>query len=81
MRRRRVLFTVLVVPRADRMPLATLRELVELARGGATIVFDGLPSDVPGYGSLAQRRREFLAGRFRFSGFIRRRTAAGFDEE
>ena len=52
-------YDVLVVPRADRMPLPTLRKLDELARGGATIVFDGLPSDVPGYGNLAQRRKEF----------------------
>jgi hypothetical protein len=35
-------YDVLVVPRADRMPLPTLRQLAELARGGATIVFDGL---------------------------------------
>ncbi|HEX5106868.1 MAG TPA: glycosyl hydrolase [Vicinamibacterales bacterium] len=54
-------YDVLVVPRADRMPLATLRKLGELARGGATIVFDGLPSDVPGYGTLEQRRKEFRA--------------------
>jgi len=54
-------YDVLVVPRADRMPLATLRKLAELARGGATIVFDGLPVDVPGYGTLAQRRTDFHA--------------------
>jgi hypothetical protein len=54
-------YDVLVVPRADRMPLATLRKLVELAKGGAKIIFDGLPSDVPGYGNLAQRRSEFRA--------------------
>jgi hypothetical protein len=62
-------YDVLVVPRADRMPLPTLRKLDELARGGATIVFDGLPSDVPGYGNLAQRRKEFQAvlGGWKFS--------------
>jgi len=62
-------YDVLVVPRADRMPPATLRKLAELARAGATIVFDGLPSDVPGYGNLAQRRKEFQAvlGGWRFS--------------
>ena len=54
-------YDVIVVPRADRMPLATLRKLAELARDGATIVFDGLPGDVPGYGSLAQRRSAFRA--------------------
>jgi hypothetical protein len=43
------------------MPLATLRKLVELKEGGARIIFDELPSDVPGYGNLAQRRAEFRA--------------------
>ena len=58
-------YDVLVVPAADRMPLATLRKLAELARDGATIVFDRLPGDVPGFGTLAERRRSFqqvLAG-------------------
>ncbi len=58
-------YDVLVVPAADRMPLATLRALAGLARAGASVVFEGLPEDVPGYGGLADRRREFqevLAG-------------------
>ena len=62
-------YDVLVVPRADRMPLPTLRKLAELARGGATIVFDALPADVPGYGNLSERRKEFqsLIAEWRFS--------------
>ncbi len=62
-------YDVIVVPRADRMPLATLNKLSELARSGATIVFDGLPADVPGYGTLAERRRRFhtLLDGFTFS--------------
>ena len=58
-------YDVLVVPQADRIPVATVRKLAELARGGATIIFEGLPSDVPGFGNLVQRRKEFqdvLAG-------------------
>jgi len=58
-------YDVLVVPAADRMPLATLRKLAELARSGATIVFDRLPADVPGFGTLTERRTAFqqlLAG-------------------
>jgi hypothetical protein len=54
-------YDVLVVPRAGHMPVATLRTIAELARGGATIVFESLPQDVPGYGSLEQRRRDLRA--------------------
>jgi len=54
-------YDVIVVPRAERMPLATLQKLAELARDGATIIFDDLPADVPGFGNLEQRRGEFRA--------------------
>jgi hypothetical protein len=53
-------YEVIVVPQADRMPLETIRKLAELARGGATIVFEALPADVPGFGTLAERRKAFL---------------------
>jgi hypothetical protein len=49
-------YDVLVVPRTDHMPLATIRKLADLVRDGATVVFEALPMDVPGYGNLAQRR-------------------------
>jgi hypothetical protein len=39
------------------MPLPTIRQIAELARGGATVVFEALPADVPGYGTLDERRR------------------------
>lgn len=52
-------YDVLVVPRADRMPLDTLDKLAELAADGAKIVFEAWPADVPGYGELEQRRRRF----------------------
>jgi alpha-L-rhamnosidase len=53
---------VLVVPDCRLMPEATLRQLVGLARDGATIlVLDRLPEDVPGWGDLEKRRAEFRA--------------------
>ena len=59
-------YTTVVVPRTGHMPVATLRKLVELAQGGASIIFeDELPQDVPGWGRLEQRRaalKELLKG-------------------
>lgn len=52
-------YDVIVVPQADRMPLGTIQKLAELARGGATIVFEALPADVPGFGTLPGRRKAF----------------------
>lgn len=52
-------YDVIVVPAADHMPLETLQALIGLAESGASIVFDGLPADVPGFGNLDQRRSEF----------------------
>ncbi len=53
---------VVLVPDCHLMPVATLQHLIDLARGGATILFqDALPADVPGLGRLEQRRQEFRA--------------------
>jgi hypothetical protein len=52
-------YRVVVVPAARRMPVATLKKLGALARGGATVIFEQLPGDVPGYGRLETRRAEF----------------------
>lgn len=54
-------YDVLVVPVTQHMPLPTLQKMNALAREGATIVFEALPADVPGYGNLAERRRTFHA--------------------
>jgi len=52
-------YRAVVVPECELMPVATLRRLVELARAGATVIFqNGLPADVPGLARLAERRRE-----------------------
>lgn len=46
-----------VVPNARYMPDSTLKKLVELARGGARVVFEvSIPNDVPGLGELEARR-------------------------
>ncbi|MDO8542001.1 MAG: glycosyl hydrolase [Opitutaceae bacterium] len=58
-------YKVLVVPAARRMPVGTIRKIAALAQGGATVIFEKLPEDVPGYGRLERRRAEFkqaLAG-------------------
>jgi hypothetical protein len=51
------LYRVIVVPPAQHVPLPTVRNLLELAEQGATVIFqDRLPRDVPGLGDLEKRR-------------------------
>jgi hypothetical protein len=52
-------YRLILVPRMRRMPLATLRALAALAGKGATVAFERLPEDVPGFGKLGERRAEF----------------------
>jgi hypothetical protein len=52
-------YRVLVVPATRRMPVETLQRLAKLALDGATVIFEKLPEDVPGYGRLDARRTEF----------------------
>ncbi|HEX9784457.1 MAG TPA: glycosyl hydrolase [Opitutaceae bacterium] len=54
-------YRVLVVPAAKRMPVETLRRIIELAERGAAVQFEGLPEDVPGMGRLNDRQSEFRA--------------------
>lgn len=59
-------YRVIVVPEAKHVPVATMVKLQTLAEAGATVIFQSeVPDDVPGWGSLEQRRAE-----------IRRVTAA-----
>jgi hypothetical protein len=52
-------YRAIVVPACEMMPVATLSNLLRLARAGATVIFDKqLPSDAPGLGHLEQRRGE-----------------------
>jgi hypothetical protein len=63
-------YQTVLVPAARLMPLSTLQQLVKLAQGGATVVFqDQLPQDVPGLGNLEARRAAFkkLLGQFKLS--------------
>jgi hypothetical protein len=49
-------YSVVVVPRTRRMPLATVAALGELASRRGNVIFEGLPQDVPGLGNLEARR-------------------------
>jgi hypothetical protein len=52
-------YGAIVIPSCRYIPVETLRKLFDLARAGATIVFEGnIPSDVPGLGNLDVRRGE-----------------------
>ncbi|MHC4619008.1 MAG: glycosyl hydrolase [Planctomycetota bacterium] len=53
-------YSVVVVPKCQFIPVRTLKKLVDLAKGGATIIVQGeLAGDVPGLGRLEERRRVF----------------------
>ncbi len=57
-------YPVLVVPSAEFMEPATLREVVRLAQAGARVVFQGaLPQDVPGWSRLPERREALAAAK------------------
>ncbi|NLH74768.1 MAG: glycoside hydrolase [Verrucomicrobia bacterium] len=52
-------YRALLVPRCRYVPIDTLRTMLDLARAGATIVFEhALPQDVPGRAAIEERRRE-----------------------
>lgn len=52
-------YSVVLVPRTEHVPLATLRKLLETADSGKPVLFlDDLPSDVPGFHRFAERRME-----------------------
>lgn len=52
-------YRAIVVPCCRHVPIKTLRTMLDLARAGATIVFEqALPQDVPGRAALEERRRE-----------------------
>lgn len=54
-----VAYDLVVIPGVRRMPHETLAALARLAEANARVVFEGLPEDVPGFGTLAARRGEF----------------------
>ena len=48
----------LIIPEADKMPLATFKKLIQLKNEGANIIFKGLPGSVPGYFQYKERNEE-----------------------
>ncbi|MBO9201689.1 MULTISPECIES: glycosyl hydrolase [Niastella] len=40
---------VLVVPGCDKIPVATLKNIIRLMKTGATVIFESQPQDVPGF--------------------------------
>jgi hypothetical protein len=55
-------YHTLIVPRTVHMPVETLRQILTLAGAGANVWFiDELPSDVPGFGSIEERRSQLKA--------------------
>jgi hypothetical protein len=52
-------YRAVIVPACEHIPLPTLHHLLELAQGGACLIFDEhLPTDVPGLARLEERRAE-----------------------
>ena len=49
-------YKTLIIPTCEMMPIATLKNILKLAKNGAKIIFQELPKDVPGYHDLASRR-------------------------
>jgi hypothetical protein len=50
-------YRIIMVPKAERMPVETFTHLLELVRAGASVAFVGdLPADVPGLHELEERR-------------------------
>ncbi|GAO29460.1 glycosyl hydrolase [Geofilum rubicundum] len=49
-------YQAVVIPECERMPLETLQLLVSLAEAGVPVVFQSLPTDVPGYFEVEERR-------------------------
>ena len=53
-------YKTIVVPRCSYIPLSTMQKLMELAKAGATVIFqEELPKDVPGFYQLKERQQTF----------------------
>jgi hypothetical protein len=61
-------YAAVLVPKTLHMPDSTMSRLVELANGGATVLFvEALPADVPGVGDLDARRARLRAAEARLT--------------
>jgi hypothetical protein len=52
---------VLLVPYCDKMPVATLKNILRLANEGATVIIEQFPQDVPGYNEPEKGKQELKA--------------------
>ena len=52
-------YQTVLVPPTTYMPLSTLKKLAELTDQGATVIFQALPTSVPGWNNLEGRRQQF----------------------
>jgi hypothetical protein len=73
-------YRTIVLANTKYLPLPTLQKLVDLAKGGATIlIYNNFPSGVPGYGQLAERQQQFTnitaALKFAAAGSLQKATA------
>lgn len=73
-------YRTIVLANTKYLPLPTLQKLVELAKGGATIlVYNNFPTGVPGYGQLAERQQQFTnitaALKFAMAGSLQKAAA------
>lgn len=57
-------YKALIIPAVKLMPERVLQHLLKLAEEGATLIFiENYPEDVPGYGQLEKRRKNFAGWR------------------
>jgi hypothetical protein len=54
-------YKILIVPRAELMPVTTLQQMIKLAGEGATVLLEALPQDVPGLGTLPEKTAQNTA--------------------
>jgi hypothetical protein len=54
-------FKSLIIPACDKMPLATLEKLIALKKAGGAIIFQGLPTTVPGYYEYENQNKKLAA--------------------
>ncbi|MEC3875461.1 glycosyl hydrolase [Chryseobacterium salviniae] len=51
-------YKVLIIPELNYLPESTLKNILELAQKGASVIFQSEPKDVPGFFEFEKRRKE-----------------------
>lgn len=54
-------YQTILLPPVKLIPLETFEKVIEIARGGATVLMEQLPEGVPGLGRLTERQAKFNA--------------------